>query len=67
MDLTVTLKIIGIPVCFRAGYRSGNARGPYNVLNDTNNIYGSAFMPFVRVYFLRKNIENRLRTEVVVR
>jgi hypothetical protein len=38
---------------FRAGYRSGNATigARYNVLNDTNNIYGSAFMPFVRVYF----------------
>ena len=36
-----------------AGYRSGNATigARYNVLNDTNNIYGSAFMPFVRVYF----------------
>lgn len=36
-----------------AGYRSGNATigARYNVLNDKNNIYGSAFMPFVRVYF----------------
>jgi hypothetical protein len=43
---------------FRAGYRSGNATigARYNVLNDTNNIYGSPFMPFVRVYF-KKTIE----------
>lgn len=36
-----------------AGYRSGNATigARYNVLNDKNNIYGTAFMPFVRVYF----------------
>ena len=36
-----------------AGYRSGNVTmgARYNVLNDNNNIYGSAFMPFVRVYF----------------
>ncbi|MDI5897846.1 hypothetical protein [Flavobacterium yafengii] len=36
-----------------AGYRSGNATigARYNVLNDKNNIYGSAFMPFIRVYF----------------
>ncbi len=36
-----------------AGYRSGNATvgARYNILNDTNNIYGSAFMPFIRVYF----------------
>jgi hypothetical protein len=36
-----------------AGYRSGNVTigARYNVLNDTNNIYGNAFMPFVRVYF----------------
>ena len=36
-----------------AGYRSGNATigGRYNVLTDKNNIYGSAFMPFIRVYF----------------
>jgi hypothetical protein len=36
-----------------AGYRSGNATigARYNVLNDTNDIYGSAFMPFIRVYF----------------
>ena len=36
-----------------AGYRTGNVTigGRYNVLNDDNNIYGSAFMPFVRVYF----------------
>lgn len=35
------------------GYRSGNATigGRYNVLTDKNNIYGSAFMPFIRVYF----------------
>jgi hypothetical protein len=36
-----------------AGYRSGNATigGRYNVMTDKNNIYGSAFMPFIRVYF----------------
>ena len=36
-----------------AGYRSGNATigARYNVLTDKNNIYGSAFMPFVRMYF----------------
>ncbi|WP_413999909.1 hypothetical protein ACMDB5_04955 [Flavobacterium sp. W1B] len=36
-----------------AGYRTGNVTmgARYNVLNDTNNIYGSAFMPFVRFYF----------------
>ena len=36
-----------------AGYRSGNATigARYNVLADKSNIYGSAFMPFVRVYF----------------
>ncbi|UFH47408.1 hypothetical protein LNP27_05055 [Flavobacterium galactosidilyticum] len=36
-----------------AGYRSGNATigARYNVLDDKNSIYGSAFMPFVRVYF----------------
>jgi len=36
-----------------AGYRSGNATigARYNVLIDKNNIYGSAFMPFIRVYF----------------
>ncbi|UFH36418.1 hypothetical protein [Flavobacterium acetivorans] len=36
-----------------AGYRTGNVTigARYNVLNDTNDIYGSAFMPFVRVYF----------------
>ena len=36
-----------------AGYRSGNATigARYNVLTDKNNIYGSAFMPFVRFYF----------------
>ena len=36
-----------------AGYRSGSVTigARYNVLNDTNNVYGSAFMPFVRVYF----------------
>ncbi|WP_016989972.1 hypothetical protein [Flavobacterium sp. ACAM 123] len=35
------------------GYRSGNATigARYNVFNDDNNIYGSPFMPFVRVYF----------------
>ena len=35
------------------GYRSGNATigGRYNILTDKNNIYGSAFMPFIRVYF----------------
>ena len=35
------------------GYRSGFATigVRYNVLNDSNNIYGSAFMPFVRVFF----------------
>jgi hypothetical protein len=33
-----------------AGYRSGNATigARYNVLTDKNNIYGSAFMPFIR-------------------
>lgn len=36
-----------------AGYRNGNATigARYNVLRDNNNIYGSAFMPFIRVYF----------------
>ena len=36
-----------------AGYRSGNATigARYNILDDKNSIYGSAFMPFVRVYF----------------
>ncbi|MFV8347246.1 hypothetical protein [Flavobacterium sp. ZB4P13] len=36
-----------------AGYRSGNATigARYNVMSDKNNIYGSAFMPFIRVYF----------------
>ncbi|MFV8360377.1 hypothetical protein [Flavobacterium sp. LS1P3] len=36
-----------------AGYRSGNATigARYNVLTDKNNIYGSAFMPFIRIYF----------------
>nr|WP_315179330.1 hypothetical protein [uncultured Flavobacterium sp.] len=36
-----------------AGYRSGNTTigARYNVLTDKNNIYGSAFMPFIRVYF----------------
>jgi hypothetical protein len=36
-----------------AGYRSGNVTigARYNVLNDNNNVYGNAFMPFVRVYF----------------
>lgn len=36
-----------------AGYRSGNATigVRYNVLLDKNNIYGSAFMPFIRFYF----------------
>ena len=36
-----------------AGYRSGSATigARYNVLDDKNSIYGSAFMPFVRVYF----------------
>jgi hypothetical protein len=36
-----------------AGYRTGNVTigGRYNVLDDNTNIYGSAFMPFVRVYF----------------
>ena len=35
------------------GYRSGNVTigARYNVLDDKNSIYGSAFMPFVRVYF----------------
>ena len=36
-----------------AGYRSGNVTigARYNVLDDKNSIYGSDFMPFVRVYF----------------
>ena len=36
-----------------AGYRSGNATigARYNVLNDNKNVYGNAFMPFVRMYF----------------
>jgi hypothetical protein len=36
-----------------AGYRNGNATlgARYNVLKDNNNIYGSAFMPFIRFYF----------------
>ena len=36
-----------------AGYRSGTVTigARYNVLDDKNSIYGSAFMPFVRVYF----------------
>lgn len=35
------------------GYRTGNVTigARYNVLNDNNNVYGNAFMPFVRVYF----------------
>lgn len=35
------------------GYRSGIATigARYNVLSDKNSIYGSAFMPFVRIYF----------------
>ena len=35
------------------GYRSGNATVGvrYNVIEDKNNLYGSAFMPFVRFYF----------------
>ncbi|MWB96556.1 hypothetical protein GON26_19500 [Flavobacterium sp. GA093] len=37
-----------------AGYRTGNVTigGRYDVLfNDDRSLYGSAFMPFVRVYF----------------
>jgi hypothetical protein len=36
-----------------AGYRTGNVTmgARYNVLSDNNNVYGNAFMPFVRVYF----------------
>jgi hypothetical protein len=36
-----------------AGYRAGNVTVGvrYNVLQDNNNVYGTAFMPFVRVYF----------------
>lgn len=34
---------------YRSGYTTIGAR--YNILTDKNNIYGSAFMPFVRVYF----------------
>lgn len=36
-----------------AGYRTGNVTvgARYNLLNDNNNVYGNAFMPFVRVYF----------------
>ena len=37
-----------------AGYRTGNVTigGRYDVLfNDDKSLYGSAFMPFVRVYF----------------
>ncbi|OXA92717.1 hypothetical protein [Flavobacterium hercynium] len=37
-----------------AGYRNGNVTigGRYDVLfNDKKSLYGSAFMPFVRVYF----------------
>lgn len=36
-----------------AGYRAGNATigVRYNVLQDNTNIYGSTYMPFVRVYF----------------
>jgi hypothetical protein len=36
-----------------AGYRSGSATigARYNILTDKNNIYGSAFMPFVRFFF----------------
>jgi hypothetical protein len=37
-----------------AGYRNGNVTigGRYDVLfNDKRSLYGSAFMPFVRVYF----------------
>lgn len=36
-----------------AGYRNGNVTigARYNVLNDNNNVYSNAFMPFVRVYF----------------
>jgi hypothetical protein len=35
------------------------------MLNDTNNIYGSPFMPFVRVYFKKNTIE--LENQVVAR
>jgi len=36
-----------------AGYRSGNATVGvrYNLLTDRYSIYGSALMPFVRIYF----------------
>ncbi|SEF48661.1 hypothetical protein [Flavobacterium urumqiense] len=36
-----------------AGYKTGNVTigARYNVLSDNNNVYGNAFMPFVRVYF----------------
>ncbi len=36
-----------------AGYRTGNVTigVRYNVLDDNTNVYGSAFMPFVRAYF----------------
>ena len=36
-----------------AGYRSGFATVGlrYNILNDRNSIYGSSFMPFIRVFF----------------
>lgn len=36
-----------------AGYRSGNATVGvrYNVLPDTNTVYGTGFIPFVRFYF----------------
>jgi hypothetical protein len=57
MEQAVTLKTIGIRVFFLgAGYRSGNATigARYNV-NDTNNIYGSAFMPFVGSIFKKNN------------
>lgn len=36
-----------------AGFRTGNMTigARYNVLHDNNNVYGDAFMPFVRAYF----------------
>lgn len=36
-----------------AGFRTGNISidGRYNVLHTDTNIYGTAFLPFFRIYF----------------
>ena len=50
---TNTLNYWNTALFIGAGYRSGFATVGvrYNVLNDKNSIYGSSFMPFVRVFF----------------